>query len=240
MINERPTEGERPPAPRTSFWRGAVEMLPLCISVIPWGILAGSMAIQAGLTFWQAVGMSAILFAGAAQLVTLGLIMAGTSLFTIVVSVFFITSQHFIYGLTLREFVSCLGLKLRLPIGFLLTDELFALSESKNKRAALTPAYLIGGGLTFYLSWNIFSLVGIAMASAVPNLDKYHLDYSIVATFIMLVVPMVKNISTLAGVAVSLVLSMVLSYCHFDSAIVLAGLSGMFVSAWVSGILKEQ
>ena len=80
-------------------------MLPLCISVIPWGILAGSMAIQAGLSFWQSIGMSAIIFAGAAQLVTLGLTMAGASLFTIVVSVFFITSQHFIYGMTLREFV---------------------------------------------------------------------------------------------------------------------------------------
>ena len=215
-------------------------MLPLCISVIPWGILAGSMAIQAGLSFWQSIGMSAIIFAGAAQLVTLGLTMAGASLFTIVVSVFFITSQHFIYGLTLREFVSCLKMKLRLPIGFLLTDELFALSEAKKERSELSPAYLIGAGLTFYLSWNFFSLLGILMASAVPDLGKYHLDYSIVATFITIVVPMVKKISTLVGVVVSLILSMVLSYYHFDSAIVLAGLCGMFTAVLVSGLLKEH
>ena len=225
--------------PHSSFTRGAIEMLPLCISVIPWGILAGSMAVQAGLTFWQSVGMSAIVFAGAAQLVALGLTLSGASLFTILVSVFFITSQHFIYGLTLREFVSCLKAKLRLPIGFLLTDELFALSESKNKRAALTPGYLIGAGLAFYLSWNVFSLMGILMASAVPDLDKYHLDYSIVATFITLVVPMVRNISTLVGVAVSLVLSMILSYCHFDGAIVVAGLSGMFAATAASVLRKE-
>ena len=131
---------------RSSFIRGAIEMLPLCVSVIPWGILAGSMAIQAGLTFWQSVGMSTIVFAGAAQLVTLGMIMTGANLFAILVSVFFITSQHFIYGLTLREFVSHLNIKLRLLIGFLLTDELFALSETKNKRSELTPSYLIGAG----------------------------------------------------------------------------------------------
>ena len=226
--------------PHSSFIRGAVEMLPLCISVIPWGILAGSMAVQAGLSFWQSVGMSAIVFAGAAQLVALGLTLSGASLFTILVSVFFITSQHFIYGLTLREFVSCLKVKLRLPIGFLLTDELFALSESKNKRATLTPGYLIGAGMTFYLSWNIFSLMGILMASAVPDLDKYHLDYSIVATFITLVVPMVRNISTLVGVAVSLVLSMILSYYHFDGAIVSAGLIGMFAATTTSVLRKEQ
>jgi 4-azaleucine resistance transporter AzlC len=225
---------------RSSFMRGAIEMLPLCVSVIPWGILAGSMAIQAGLTFWQSIGMSAIIFAGAAQLVTLGLTMTGASVLTVIVSVFFITSQHFIYGLTLREFVSCLKTKLRLPIGFLLTDELFALSETKDKRTELTPGYMIGAGLTFYLSWNIFSFMGIVMASSVPDLEKYHLDYSIVATFITIVVPMVKKISTLTGVVISLVLSMVLSYYQFEGAIVLAGLGGMFCSVIISGILKEK
>lgn len=81
--------------------------------------------------------------------------------------------------------------------------------------------------------------MGILMASAVPDLDKYHLDYSIVATFITLVVPMVRNISTLVGVAVSLVLSMILSYCHFDGAIVVAGLSGMFAATAASVLRKE-
>ena len=227
-------------SPRSSVMRGAIEMLPLCVSVIPWGILAGSMAIQSGLTFWQSVGMSAIVFAGAAQLVTLGLTMTGASVLTIIVSVFFITSQHFIYGLTLREFVSCLKTKLRLPIGFLLTDELFALSETKNKRTELTPGYMIGAGLTFYLSWNVFSLMGIVMASSVPDLDKYHLDYSIVATFITIVVPMIKKISTLAGVAISLALSMILSYWQVEGAIVLAGLTGMFSSVAVSVMIKEK
>lgn len=89
--------------------------------------------------------------------------------------------------------MSYLKIKLRLPIGFLLTDELFALSETKNKESELTPSYLIGAGLTFYLSWNAFSLMGILMASSVPDLEKYHLDYSIVATFITIVAPMMKK-----------------------------------------------
>jgi len=221
------------------FMAGVIEMLPLCLSVIPWGILAGSMAVQAGLSFGQSIAMSLVVYAGAAQLVTLGLTMSGASIFTIVISVFFITSQHFIYGLTLRELVSQLKLKLRLPIGFLLTDELFALSEAKTNKLASSPAYLIGAGLTFYLSWNLFSLIGILMASAIPNLDKYHLDYSIVATFITIVVPMIKKLSTLLGVLLSLVLSMVLTYHHVDAAIVIAGLSGMFFSVLVAKLLKE-
>ena len=39
---------------KKAFLRGVVDILPLSIAVLPWGILAGSMAINAGLTFAQA------------------------------------------------------------------------------------------------------------------------------------------------------------------------------------------
>ncbi|KRW61709.1 branched-chain amino acid ABC transporter permease [Pseudomonas sp. TTU2014-080ASC] len=215
-------------------------MLPLCVSVIPWGILAGSMAIQTGLSFWQSVGMSAIVFAGAAQLVTLGLLITGASFITIIASVFFITSQHLIYGLNLRKKVSSLPLKKRLLIGFLLTDELFALSSKKNQRDSSSFKYLLGAGCTFYIGWFTFSLMGIAMANSIPDLNKYHLDFSIIATFITIIVPMTKKTSTLIGIIWSLLTSMLFAYINLEGAIVIAGCSGMIISVFASRIMKEQ
>ncbi|SAI72773.1 branched-chain amino acid permease [Bordetella ansorpii] len=215
---------------RQQFLEGAVEMLPLCLAVVPWGLLAGSMAIQSGLSVWQSVGMSAIVFAGAAQLVTLGLLVSGANVQTIVISVFLITSQHFIYALSLRGFVSRLQARYRLPIGFLLTDELFALSSTKDSKRGLSVSYLLGAGLTFYVGWVAFSLAGIVMAASIPDLDRYHLDFSIIATFATIVVPMVKDKSTLSGIAVSLLLSMLLAYGHVEGGIVIAGLCGMAFS----------
>nr|WP_042871812.1 AzlC family ABC transporter permease [Dickeya poaceiphila] len=203
-------------------------MLPLCVAVIPWGILAGSMAVQAGLTFWQEIGMSAIIFAGAAQLVTLGLLMSGSSAVTILLTVMVITAQHLIYGLTLRPTIAPLKARYRLLLGFLLTDELFALAMAAKAR--LTTAYLLGAGLTFYLCWVVCSLAGIVMAHAIPNLERYHLDFSIVATFITLVVPMVKRLPVLAGTLFSLCMSMLLACWRIEGAIMIAGLGGMAVS----------
>lgn len=237
---EHPPTAEltRPDRPCSDHWRGfftgAVNMLPLCLSVLPWGILAGSMAVQSGLSIEQSVGMSAIVFAGAAQLVSLSLVMSGASFFTVVVSVFFITAQHFLYGLTLRSHVSRMKVHHRLPIGFLLTDELFALSSANKDTGTLTCGYLIGAGITFYLSWNLFSLLGILMASSVPDLDKYHLDFSIVATFITIVVPMIKKSSVLGGVIYSLLMATLLSWLHIGGAIVLAGITGMGVSVIIA------
>ncbi|MCT7654558.1 AzlC family ABC transporter permease [Oceanimonas sp. NS1] len=204
------------------------------------GILAGSMAIQSGLSLWQSIGMSAIVFAGAAQLVTLGLLMSGTKVLTIIVSVFFITSQHVIYGLTLREYVSTLAARHRLPIGFLLTDELFALSGSRKARTGLSVGYLIGAGFTFYIGWVFFSVIGIVMANSVPSLEEYHLDFSIVATFITIVVPMIKSLSTLFGVLLSLALSMVLSWLDLEGAVVIAGCTGMLFSVTLSRLKGQK
>ncbi|MCW2254768.1 putative branched-subunit amino acid permease [Providencia alcalifaciens] len=226
-----------------SQWRralvdGAMHSAPLNLAVIPWGFLAGSMAVDAGLTFWQSMAMSAIVFAGAAQLVTLGLLNSGAGYITIIISVFFITSQHLLYGLTMRPHVKSFTTAQRLSIGFLLTDELFAISAAK--RQALSFPYLFGAGFSFYLVWQITSLCGIIMANFVTDLNNLHLDFSVVATLLAIVVPLTKKISTACGVAFSLIVAIVLSLYSISSAIVIAGVGGMFVSVVVSRLLKEE
>ena len=165
-------------------------MMPLSIAVIPWGLLAGSMAMNTGLSVAQAIAMSAVIFAGAAQLVSLGLVMAGASFATIVVTVFFLTAQHFIYALTLRGDIAKHKLLTRVGLGFLLTDELFALAARPEQRQV---PYLFGAGLFFYLFWVVASIAGIVLASMVPNLQQYHLDFFIVAIFIPIIVILLKN-----------------------------------------------
>ena len=94
-----PDSAESLSSPQRAFLQGGIKILPLCLAVLPWGLLAGSMAIRAGLSTGQAIGMSALVFAGAAQLMTLGLVMAGTPALTIIISVFFFFIQHYLYAL---------------------------------------------------------------------------------------------------------------------------------------------
>ena len=219
------------------FWQGALHILPLCLAVLPWGVLAGSMAVSQGFTPLQSIGLSVFVFAGAAQLVTISMVAAGSGFIAICLTILVITAQHLLYALIMREHVINLPLKQRLPIGFLLTDELFALSVGKKN---YNFAYLIGAGLCFYLAWIGFTVVGVLLAASVPNLADYHLDFSIVATFIAIVVPMIKRISTLVGVLVSLTLSLLLSSLAVSGAIVLAGLLGMLCAVTVARWRGEQ
>jgi len=223
--------------PSYLFLRGAMDILPLSISVIPWAILAGSMAIHAGLSFYKALAMSGIVFAGAAQLVSLSMVMEGASTFTIYVTIFFLTAQHFIYALTLRNDISAFSLPKRLSLGFLLTDELFAVCASGEKRQ---PEYLLGAGLSFYLFWVVFSLVGILLATVIPDLLNYHLDFSIIAIFIAMIVPLCKGYPVVVGVLTTCLSGFLFKLYQIEGAILLSGLIGMLVAVLTEKIGKEQ
>lgn len=219
------------------FWRGAGHIFPLCLAVLPWGLLAGSFAVDSGLTSAQAIGLSAFVFAGAAQLVTISMVAAGSGFVAIVLTIFIITAQHLLYALILREHVSSMPLKKRLPVAFLLTDELFAVAVGKQR---FSFAYLLGAGLCMYITWLAYTIAGVMLAAAVPNLSDYHLSFSIVATFAAIVVPMITNLSTLVGVLVSLALSLVLNSLEVGGAMVIAGLTGMFCAVLVARIKEQQ
>ncbi|MDZ5602522.1 AzlC family ABC transporter permease [Pseudomonas sp. RP23018S] len=214
------------PAARHAFFQGAIAIVPLSLAVAPWGLLAGSMAIEAQLSPWQSQGLSAIVFAGAAQLVAIGMLKAGASLLSILLTCLLLTSQHLLYGLSMRPLLAPQPLRWRLGLGFLLTDEFFALTSHQDLHS-FNRWYALGVGLTFYVAWNLFTLAGIVLGQNIPHLDQLGLDFSIVATFVALIAPRVRTVATAVCVAVSLFCSVLFSAWQWETALILAGLAGM-------------
>ncbi|MBA1198938.1 AzlC family ABC transporter permease [Pseudomonas plecoglossicida] len=214
------------PITRHAFLHGAFASLPLSLAVAPWGLLAGSMAIEANLSPWQGQGLSAIVFAGAAQLVAIGMLKGGASLLSILLTTLLLTSQHLLYGLSMRPLLSGQPLRWRLGLGFLLTDEFFALTSHYDQQQ-FNRWYALGVGLTFYVAWNLFTLAGIVLGQNIPHLDQLGLDFSIVATFVALIAPTVRNVPALVCVLVSLFSSVLFTYWHWETALIAAGLLGM-------------
>ncbi len=209
-------------------------MIPLSIAVIPWGLLAGSFAIEAGLTSWESQALSAILFAGSAQLVATGMLKAGASLATMLLATFFITSRHLLYSVSMRSKISPLPLKWRLTLGFLLTDELFAICGQQSDKQ-FDRWYALGAGLSFYLCWNLATLVGIVAGSYIPAMNELGLEFAVAATFIAIVIPNIKSSPVLISVLVALVLSVLSSHLGIESGLMIASVGGM-----VAGYLAES
>jgi len=218
--------------------KGALIILPLSIAVIPWGILAGSLAVEAGLFDLQAQAVSAIVFAGSVQLVGMGLIKAGASLTTLLLTTLFLTSRHLLYSATMRTRISHLPIIQRLILGFLLTDELFA-ACSHQTRKEFSFWYAFGAGFSFYFIWQMASLTGILIGQNVPNLDQYGLDFAVAATFIAIVLPSIKKLSVLVTVIVALVLSVTFSLLEIEGGIIYSSLIAMSIGYVISIVRKE-
>ncbi len=76
------------------------------------------MAIEANLTPLQGQGLSSIVFAGAAQLVAIGMLKGGAGVFSILLTTLLLTSQHLLYGMSMRSVISPLPGRWRVGLGF--------------------------------------------------------------------------------------------------------------------------
>ncbi|MFT0178957.1 AzlC family ABC transporter permease [Pseudomonas benzopyrenica] len=213
---------------RRAFLQGAWQIMPLSLACAPWGILVGALAIETGLSVLEGQAFSLLVFAGAAQLVALGMLKAGAGLAAILLTTLLLTSQHLLYGLHMRRVLAPQPLPWRLGFGFLLTDEFFALNHAEQP-AGFDRWRALGMGLSFYLLWNLFTLAGLLLGRVLPNLGALGLDFSIAATFIALVVPLVRDLATVACVLTALLVSVWLHHLQWQGALVLGGLAGMSV-----------
>ena len=223
---------------RQAFLRGAVAILPLSLAVAPWGLLAGSMAIEANLTPAEGQGPVRHRLRRRRPVGGDRHAQGGAGFFSIIFTTLLLTSQHLLYGMSLRPVLSPLPGRWRIGLGFLLTDEFFALA-SQHDRRNFNRWYALGVGLTFYIAWNLFTLAGILLGRSIPGLEHLGLDFSIAATFIALVAPLVRNVPTLVCVATSLFCSVLFSHWQWSSALVLAGLAGMAAGFVCNKLYRE-
>ena len=216
-----------------------VDTMPLAIAVIPWGMLTGALAIQAGFTAAQAMFMSVFMFAGAAQLSAISLTNAGASWGAILGSTFVISSRHLLYSVVFREHVIKLPFRWRLAIAFVLTDEMFAVSQSHTQKTGIfSPLYALVSGFTFHFAWAVATLLGVIGIDYLPDLDSLGLDFAIVAVFISMTFDQIRRRPVLLAVIVSGVVSVVCKPFLSDSYIIVAGIAGM-LAAYFSDTPKQ-
>lgn len=164
----------------------------------------------------------------------MGMIKAGAGVATMLLTTFFITSRHFLYSVSMRSKIAPLPLRWRLSLGFLLTDELFALVGHQQDKQ-FDRWYALGGGLSFYLFWNAATFGGILAGQFLPQLNDLGLEFAVAATFIAIVVPSIKSVAVLVSVVTALFLSVVLHFFEIEGALMMASIGAMS-----AGYLAEQ
>jgi 4-azaleucine resistance transporter AzlC len=218
---------------------GALVSVPMLIGGIPFGLIFGSLAVSQGLDPWVPLLMSALVFAGSAQFVALGLIAVDAPLWVIVSTTFIVNLRHLLYAADFIKYIRHLNMPWRVVLAFGLIDETYAAvkpyySSGKLDQQTGHWAYF-GSFLAYYLMWNTTTLIGVLAGELIPGLSEWGLEFAMVATFIGIITPYLRTLPYWSAFFCAATFSLILYDLPNNLGMLLAALIGV-----AAGVLTDH
>lgn len=216
---------------------GARTTLPLLPGIMVFATAFGTAAAQKGLDIWQAMALSGIVFAGAAQMVALELWQEVWTVPTILALMGItatINARMILMGAAAAPLLSN-GPPLRTAANlFLFSDTSFLLGSRYYAEGGRDQGFILGAGLAMWASWTGMTGVGFVAGALVSQPERFGLDLVMPVFFVAMLVPLWKGaVSALPWVvsgAVALAAEKLIPGYWFIVAGTLAGaLTGAFV-----------
>ena len=223
------------------FLKGIIDVSPLMIPVVPFGLIFGVLSIDIGFTPLETMGMSIIIFGGASQIILLQLFSGGASSLVIISSVGAVNSRHLLYGAVVSEHLSDLKLIWKILISYFLVDQAFARSNEYFKKNNNKNKYfhLVGGGITCWVIWQTTTFLGIVVGSFIP--EKLGLSFAVPLTFLALLVnDFRKFINVIVIIISGLVATFGFNYIPYKAYVIVAGLTALITAAILTKCIKKN
>ncbi len=224
-----------------NFVRGFIDVLPLLIPVVPFGIIFGAIGIELGFGPYVTYATSIIIFSGASQIVFFQLLSAGASSLVAITSSSVISTRHLLYGAVVNQYLGNLSIYWKLGLSYILTDQAFAVSNEyfkKNKNEKFKHYYLLGSGITLWIVWQLTTIIGILLGSIVP--EELGLTFTIPLTFLALLINYFRKIDHLIVIIISGILSIILYDAPFKSYIIFSSLVSLLIAYLIVKTRKKK
>jgi len=236
---QNPSDFDRhdPDAYRAGFKAG----LPTLFGIATWGLVVGVAMVKSGLTVAQATGMTLLVFAGSAQLASLPLILANAPIWVIFATALVVNLRFVIFSVLLGPHFSHLPWKQRFYLGYISGDMTVALFLQRYPDPAPAPgklSYLKGLLFPNWVAWQVGSLSGIFLGSAVPA--EWGLGFASTLAILCILVPMVINSAALCGVAVAGIVAVAAYGLPYKLGLLLAVGLGMATAMLVEETLEKR
>lgn len=227
---------------REFFWAGFRRTLPFQTGVIPFGLLYATLASAAGFSWWITLLLTVVVYGGSSQLVFIDLLRHLGSPLQAVLGANIVNARHLIYSAGVSRFISPLPGRWRALLGYLLTDQMFAVAEAERevleKRAPLERAwYLFGCGVCTWSFWLAANVAGLGFGHVIPR--SWNLGFSIPLIFMPLVIAVTPSRPAALAVGAAALFTMLLRDLPYGlgvfAAILLAAGLGFASRRWIEG-----
>jgi len=173
---------------RGEFGKGVRHGIPIALGYLSVSFAFGMKAVGDGLTWLQAVLISATNLTSAGQMAGLPLMIGGASLTEMALTQLTINLRYGLMSLSLgRKLDGSMGTLQRLIFSFANTDEIFAVASSQPGKVG--KRYLYGLMLTPFLGWTLGTLLGGVAGTLLPDFVRSALGIAIYGMFLAIILP---------------------------------------------------
>jgi 4-azaleucine resistance transporter AzlC len=162
-------------------------------ALVVFGVSFGVLATAGGIPGWQAVLMSAIVFAGSAQFAAVAVIASGGTALAAIVSGGLLNTRYIAIGVVAGRVLPG-GPVRRALEGQLVIDESFALGVAASGAPDKPdPEATLVSGALLWVSWVSGTALGALLGPVVGDPSRYGLDAAFPALFVALLWPLLAS-----------------------------------------------
>ena len=170
------------------FLQGIRHGIPIALGYLSVSFAFGLQAVSMGLSWLQAVLISATNLTSAGQVAALPLMTGGASLGEMALTQLTINLRYALMSLSLgRKLDGSMGTVQRMIFSFANTDEIFAVASSQPGKVG--KAYLYGLMLTPWIGWTLGTLLGAVAGTLLPAFVRSALGIAIYGMFLAIILP---------------------------------------------------
>jgi predicted branched-subunit amino acid permease len=158
------------------YWQGLRHQGATAMGISAWGLMTGVAMVKSGLSGLEATLMTLLVYAGSAQLAAIPLLASGAPIWVIVATGFCVNLRFIVFSAHLRPHMMHLPRWERLVTGYLTGDLTYVYFARRYPHAPTNAdeqlaqhAYLAGNCAINYGAWMVTSLIGVALANAIPT-----------------------------------------------------------------------
>jgi predicted branched-subunit amino acid permease len=224
----------------SDFRAGFVDMLPAALALAPFGLGCGVGAEAAGASLAGAIGLSAIVFSGAAQILAVQLLAAGAPLAVIVLTCFVAGLRFVIYSAAMAPYLRPLPARWQKSLAFLLTDQAFAAAVRRFDTGGDSHAagrHFLGSGFALWAFWQVMNVLGYFAGNLIPA--GWSLDFAVPLCFIALVAPHLRTSPTIVAALVAGSGVLALAALPMKLSLIVAGIAGI-VAGTIADFAQER
>lgn len=186
---------------KQQFWAGIRAGIPVFIGFVPIAIAYAFMARQAGFSPFETVFLSVVVFAGASQMMMLGMYVQGAGLFALILATFLINLRHLIMGTCIMNRLKSTPTLPKAIAAFGVTDESFAIFSTLEESRCTFP-FFVGLVVITYAAWVGGAVVGSVVSGLLPAIVTASCGIALYALFIGLLAPGLSHNARLAALVV--------------------------------------